>query len=1454
MNRPYLSLVSSIFLLSLTSSLSFGQGLSVSSTTSDYNGHAISCHGQSDGSIDLSVSGGTSPYTLAWSTADGSPSADGAVSEDLSNLSAGNYQVIVNDSLGAADTIQFLLTQPAALSISLFSPQHNGYNIHCSGGAEGQINATVSGGVAPYVYQWSTGDSVPNLGSLLVGSYQLIVIGANGCSDTASITLTEPAELTTSLTSPLTASGLEIPCEGSESGSIDLTVSSGAGSYLYNWSNGGITQDLNSIGAGWYSVQVSDGNGCVKYDSLELREPTPLTYTGSAYEYQPGEFFSCDTCNDGQATTAPTGGTPPYSYLWSNGQTTQTATELAPDVFYSFTITDDAGCTVVDSFSLPANQTPNPLELIGTVSSYAGGYQVSSTGATDGWIDLQVIGGSSPFSYNWSNGATTQDISGLSSGTYTVTVTDDDGEQAERSFTLTAPSNALQVFLSTLHPSCFGQSTGFMEAMVSGGTPPYTYEWSTIDGSAHANGSTLFRIENLEAGSYSVIVRDANNDSVVVADTVVVPDEILTSVTPSVNEQGYHLLCADGSQVVLDLQVSGGLPPYTYLWDNGKFTQDITVEEAGMYMVQVKDDKNCIRYDSLLVTAPEEVQIDADWHTYANGQLFSCDTCNDAQVTIPFTGGVPPYDVVMYSNTDTLYGPTFTGIYADTSYSLHFEDAIGCVLEMTGSEALVIPRGGFTSLQVDAEISNYPGGYNISSAGGNDGWINLDVSGQMSQETVLWSDGSTEKDRSGLSAGYYEVTVSDDAGQSVIKDFTLIEPQNGMSVQLNGQFSSCMGSGNIDAMVMGGTPPYVYHWEGPYGQLSDQWSNITVWDPGTYNVLVTDANNDSANVSIDLFSPAPIMMGVTSPPLYGDANASCTGNDGSMVINLSGGTPPYMITVTELPGHNTTDPAGGGPGMPPPMNHINLSTSDTIVTIDSLAVGSYDVRVSDMGGCGGTYQYIELTSPPALQVSTTPSEYPGGGYFSCDTCTDGTVDAAVLNGVAPYSHAWFELANGDVNFRLEGASIFFNDAKSVMSSEDPNLQPIGTGSQLSNVGPGQWYALMVMDELGCMGTKAFLLEKPKDNANSEHSWKLNGNSGVDANGQQRWLGTNDSTDLVLKSNNLEALKLKADGSAEFSGNVKASGLQVDTASKKLLVYDTEGNLKRGDEFGALYAEELIGPCQRLVGTNYVPSWTSGIEKIFVSCQPIHVGIGTDNPISTLDVRGLTNSHFIRVNSTDDLTATRLVVTGSSQPEYRVVEFRGTNDEDAFSVYNDGKVVVGSDYFNQTNDRASLFLGNGTDHYISAVHGKGISLSTYGVPDAMVIEQSSGKVNIGGRYGGTANGLGDYKLSVNGKVLATEFYVTEEYWNAQPWPDFVFSESYSLKPLDELRQFIEKEKHLPEIPSAKEVEANGIGMAKLDALLLQKIEELTLYMIEVNDKVRLLEEENQNLKKELNKLR
>ena len=1293
---------------------------------------------------------------------------------------------------------------------------------------------------------------------------------------------------------------------------------------IYNWStstgsaqaSGAITEDVTGLAAGSYSVRVEDGNGCVKIDSTVLTEPSAISFSGVATEYAVGEYFSCDTCNDGVYSLTVSGGVGLYAYSWGNGQTTAAASGLAPNTYYTFTITDSEGCARTDSVLLPANIQTSSLELFGTLSSYSGGHQVSTYGGSNGWINLQVVGGTSPYSYAWSNGASTRDISGLAVGTYTVVVTDAAQQQAEKSFTLNGPANPLSATLMVQNPNCPNVNSGQLSASVSGATPPYTYLWSTTGGSAAANEATASSITQLSAGIYSVLIRDANNDSLLVSDTIVSPTEIQSSVVASVNEQGYHLLCAEGSSVTLDLSASGGTPPYTYQWDNGKFTQDIAVTAGGLYTVMVKDGLNCVKYDSLLVNAPSAIEMaGADWYTYPNGQLFSCDTCNDAQVTVNYLGGVPPYNMLLSSATQTLSGPTFAGIYADTIYIFYLEDAIGCVLEDEEGDKLTIPREGFSSLGVGVQLSQYPGGYNVSSFGGSDGWIDLNVYGEMSQTTSVWSDGTTGRFRGGLMAGTYEVTVSDNAGQSITKTITLTQPQNNLMVQLSGQFSSCSASGNINAMVNGGTPPYSYYWYGPNGQLpNEQWSTINVWQQGMYSLWVKDANNDSTFTEIPLYPGPSLWTEVSSPVLYGNANAGCNINDGSIVIQFHGGQPPYQVSLRDLSygslGNVDMGPSPNSNSGAEAASGNFFTTNDSILVIDSLRAGNYYVEVSDMSNCGGQGQDIELTSPPPIQVQIVPQTLPNGYYLSCDTCNDASAQLEVTGAYGSLQCAWAQVPEEFVPMRLQGASIF-------TKFEDGDVDPtdlfggnipfvIGSNAQQSGLAGDVMYAAFAMDELGCTGGESFTLETPNAVVIASPVWGLFGN---DANGAlippsggggAAWLGTNDSTDFVMKVNGEPQLKLGADGSTEVMSGLILSGIStmsaIDLTSAKWLVEDEDGSVASFDPSVAVdpvYFPFQPYPCIQSMN-GFIPFWSNGVNKLFVNdcAGAVNVGIGTDEPATRLDVRG--TGHFqtsIGIGTLEPLAGLDVRQSGilvgyrtSSGPSYvnAMLDVRGSTDPNgftfdaldmagrsAFRVRNNGKVIVGDEMVTQTGDRATLYLG-GESYHVSAIQGRGISLGTSGTDDALFVEQGSGDVGIG-----TTTPTAPLEIKNNGEGSSLKIGVSEGYryaievfqdgtqnfmvrgdgyiygreLNVQvgPFPDYVFQTEYDLMPLSELETYVKKNSHLPEIPSAKEVEENGMNVGEMNTLLLKKVEELTLYLIEQEKQLELLKEQVNNMK-------
>lgn len=350
-----------------------------------------SCNGKADGAIDLTVSGGETPYTFTWS--------NGSNTEDATALASGQYFVTVTDGNQCSTTARFTVANASTLSltVNMSAPDCNSSN--------GSIDLSVAGGEAPYAFEWSNGESSEDLGNITAGLYSVKVTDNAGCSAQRSVFLKENNTLSVKGT-PTPAS-----CSGEPTGMIDVTVSGGTAPYTYTWSNGTTTEDLSNLANGFYTVTVTDSKGCAVTASYTV---TTKTFQIPRTVVQP----TCDGEANGSITLLePVGGTAPYTYQWSNGETGTTLTDLAPGS-YTVTVTDDTGCSKTLSLSISA---PAPIMATASVSSDA----CSADGSYA--IDLNVSGGTEPYTYEWSNGASTEDIQRLSGGTYTVVITDAKG-------------------------------------------------------------------------------------------------------------------------------------------------------------------------------------------------------------------------------------------------------------------------------------------------------------------------------------------------------------------------------------------------------------------------------------------------------------------------------------------------------------------------------------------------------------------------------------------------------------------------------------------------------------------------------------------------------------------------------------------------------------------------------------------------------------------------------------------------------------------------------------------------------------------------------------------------------------------------------------------------------------------------------------------------------------------
>lgn len=565
---------------------------------------AVSCNGGTDGAINMSITGGSAPYSWNWSRV--SPAGTGSGSgTSITGLSAGTYNVTVTSPAGCSKTFSSLVNQPNTVTATA-TP----VNVLCFGQSTGAVNLSVNGGTPGYTYSW-TGPSgftatTQNLSNRPVGTYNVTVTDSRGCTGTSSATITAPASMLAVVLDNTT----DVACNGDNNGAINITASGGTTGYTYAWNDGVTNEDRTGLAPGTYSVTVVDANGCTAVLSgiaIGLIQNTTLTIQSTDISCFGGSNGSIQVTAAGIAPfniawTGPVSGNPAGNEIAGSGGSYTIPSLSAGD--YNVSVTDNNGCTTTFSRTISA---PEALTAIPTVTNYL---CFGQTGA----VNLSVSGGTPGYTYNWTGPgaftATTQNINGLLNGVYNVTVTDAKGCMAMASSTITGPTESLEFSFignNSVEVTCFGGSDGAIPIATDGGTLPYTFQWS--------NGATTPTLTNVPAGTYSVTVTDANGCTL--STTIGVgqfPPLVLSiaktnptcppGANPPVNSNGAINLTATGGRTTSGI----GPVPYTFAWSTmdgsglNPTAEDQTGLTAGTYTVTVTDYNGCTATTSVTLT------------------------------------------------------------------------------------------------------------------------------------------------------------------------------------------------------------------------------------------------------------------------------------------------------------------------------------------------------------------------------------------------------------------------------------------------------------------------------------------------------------------------------------------------------------------------------------------------------------------------------------------------------------------------------------------------------------------------------------------------------------------------------------------------------------------------------------------------------------------------------------
>ena len=830
----------------------------------------------------------------------------------------------------------------------------------------------------------------------------------------------------------------DVQCFGADDGTATVRALGGYPPYTYEWSTAPTDTDttVTGLAPGTYTVTITDNKGCTITSSTSITEPTALADVMSSTN------VSCSGAEDGTATVTPSGGTPPYTYIWGTQpfQVTQTAEYLAAGT-YQVTVIDDNNCIIVDSV------TVNTSTVI-TVTLNALN-DVSCFGVGDGSIDISVSGGRAPYTYAWSNLDVTEDIVNLVPGTYSYTITDLDGCFVVDSFAITEPPLLVAGIDDTVNLSCNGGSDGIITIDVSGGTPGYQYLWS--------NGHTGQDLLNVPAGYYEVTVTDNNSCQAIIGHTLTEPAPLAIQwnlTDPS---------CFGDSTGAIDISVTGGTPPYKYLWSTNDTTEDLTGVPAGSYAVLVTDSFNCFlfEFNSLTTNPPVDVQV-------ASVIDVNCNGGSTGSINLNVVGGLPPYTFTWSSPLAT--GQTPPGLQVGP-YSVTVADALGCTDTIS---AYVDEPSAITVSVLDVT--------NVSCFGGSDGSIEVDITGGTQPYIYTWADGPNTEDRTGLAAGSYTLTVVDGKGcQTVVSNTVVTEPTDIVTSMLP-VAPSCSGvnNGSVLATAIGGTPPYSYQWSN--GESTSAINNVGA---GTYTVIITDDKGCVAYDTATLAVAAEITISDTVVDLlcYGDAN-------GEITLTIAGGTPPYTYAWSNSA--NTKDLSG-----------LSGGTYDVVVTDNSgcTAAGSYVVDepdsilmelfitpvkcYGDADGVaatrieGGTPDYDYQWSDGQLSNVATGLD-PGpltltvtdaNGCVQTITDTVYGPDQLVITADTIYNVSCYDESDGGVIINVQGGTASYNYAV-----ENVNFQPDGifTGLEAGD------YTALVLDGNNCQATVQFTITEPDE--------------------------------------------------------------------------------------------------------------------------------------------------------------------------------------------------------------------------------------------------------------------------------------------------------------------------------------------------------------------------------------
>lgn len=980
-------------------------------TFSDFLCSNVSCNGACDGSIDITVEGGTGLYTFEWS----GPSLFTSDQEDISGLCPGVYTITVTDVNGCMVTDDFTITEPDLLEIQLDGI----VDVLCNGEQTGSACVTATGGCPPYFYTWSHD---PNLASpcaidLASGNYTVSVSDVNGCTsgDSVDVLVGAPDAPITITVDDVSSypGGFGVSCPDATDGFIGISISGGTTIifggdpfYIISWvhqetGDTYFTEDLTELACGTYVLTVTDGNDCQETVTVDISCVPPITIDFTTVQNPCGD----PTAGMGEITITNTdgGNGGAYIHTWISGPSCPCSGLSLTGLDsgdYILEVTDGQGCVESFTINIGENQDFTVEESIVDADCF---------NICDGSIDITITPEFGTETYDWTgaNGFTadTQNIADLCPGNYVLNITQGICNQ-QFVYNVASPPDIVLDIIDATPPSCFGQNDGSIEIAVSGGTGLLDVTWLP-NPACFFPGSGDLILSNLIDCDYIVVITD--DDGCELTDTIslVAPQVMDLFVTTTQFDGGFNVSCTGAQDGQISVTVSGGTTgcethdPFDYLYDwsncddvalygNDPNSPIITDLPGGVFCVNVTDCNGCLATTTINFLEPDSVDTNPALSNY-NGFNISCNGESDGWISPNVIGGSGTYIEYEWIDGDIgVNDPVADTLFnlAAGEYCLYILDTNGC--SDTTCFNLIEPDTISISVDNVTQLSCYDysdGSISVSASGGSGGyaynWIDQDLN--IYAGNIL----------TGLPPGTYTLTVTDSNGctntievvidELPVYEVSLLAPVQGDSTQF---ILQCNGdtNGSIISTIEGGNPDFISSWEDCDGNFITNELTLNNLGAGCYCLTVTDSDGCEAESCIDITEPEFPLEVVPEVSLYpGDYNITCAGaGDGWIELTTSGGVPDYTY-VWHQNGDTTI-----------------VSVADSLIDLGS---GLYDVLVTDSNGCDTTL-FLELIQPLPIISNSDVSQFDGGFNISCVGACDGSIEINPEGGEPGYVISW----------------------------------------------------------------------------------------------------------------------------------------------------------------------------------------------------------------------------------------------------------------------------------------------------------------------------------------------------------------------------------------------------------------------------------------------------------------